>query len=114
MLQDLGKHKCGLRVSVKKRVEGRGGEDRIKSTIQDRAEVEGKPDRVAGRRQQAGRRGPDGKGRRRWSPQHQAAALWRLSHSYFGGVNFLPIWGNLAGVLTSLGCLRLQQPVTAE
>lgn len=54
------------------------------------------------------------KGRRQWLSQHQAAALWWLSHSYFGGVNFLPIWGNFAGALTSPECLRLQQPVNTE
>lgn len=34
------------------------------------------------------------KGRRQWLPQNQAAPLWWRSHSYFGGVNFLPILGN--------------------
>lgn len=54
MLQELGKHNCGLRVSGKeKKVEERGwkereGEGREKSRRQDRAEAERKTDRVAG------------------------------------------------------------------
>lgn len=34
--------------------------------------------------------------------------------SYFGGANFLAIWGNFTGIFTSLECLGPQQPVIAE
>lgn len=123
MLQDLGKSNCGLRVSGKeKKVEGRRGKGRTGKSLEDRTGQKRKENRQGcrvwgerGRWVEEGRMERDTEKRRRqWLPQHWAAAPWWLSHGYFGGVNFLPIWGNLAGVLTYLECLRLLQPVIAE
>lgn len=102
MLQELGKHHCGLRVSGKeKKVEERGGKERKEregKSLEDRTEQKQKEKQTGlqgvRRTWRVGGRGPHGKkkkGRRQWLPQHRAAAPWWLSHGYFGGVNFLPI-----------------------
>lgn len=98
------------------------GEGSRGESLEDRTGQKQKENREGcrewGRMWQVGGKEPDGKNdgkvRRQWLPQNQPAALWWLSHSYFGGVNFLPIWGNFAGVLTYLECLRLHQPVIAD